>query len=388
MNSERTYFASPERSSHQNVLDQQQLLLDYHSTVQLLDSIAQPIMILNGNRQIALCNRALMAMLLVKNRDDILGKRPGEVVGCVNAFLEAGGCGTAEACRNCGAVLAILESLQGEESYRECLLNVESQGKSDSLELGINATALHVQNQVFSILTISNLSHEKRRQNLERIFFHDIINTAGSLQSYVELLVDNLSESNTISSGGPFSTRQMLNSLQQASRQLTEEILEQRDLLMAETDQLEVRREYCASLELLSGVVGQYLGNRLAKDIAINIDTSSENITFNSSGLLIRRVLGNMLKNALEASAPGQVVDVGCRRSSDGTQIDFWVRNQTVMPRDIQLKLFQRSFSTKGRDRGLGTYSMKLLTERYLGGTVRFEVCQREGTTFIASYPL
>jgi Signal transduction histidine kinase regulating citrate/malate metabolism len=57
------------------------------------------------------------------------------------------------------------------------------------------------------------------------------------------------------------------------------------------------------------------------------------------------------------------------------------------MPREVQLQLFQRSFSTKGSNRGLGTYSMKLLTERYLHGSIAFTVSEEEGTTFFARYP-
>ncbi len=38
--------------------------------------------------------------------------------------------------------------------------------------------------------------------------------------------------------------------------------------------------------------------------------------------------------------------------------------------------------------RGLGTYSVKLLTERYLGGAVTFTSTQEEGTTFRVCYPL
>jgi sensor histidine kinase regulating citrate/malate metabolism len=59
-----------------------------------------------------------------------------------------------------------------------------------------------------------------------------------------------------------------------------------------------------------------------------------------------------------------------------------------VIPRDVQLQLFKRSFSTKGEGRGLGTYSMKLLTERYLNGRVGFRTSESAGTTFTASYPL
>jgi sensor histidine kinase regulating citrate/malate metabolism len=54
----------------------------------------------------------------------------------------------------------------------------------------------------------------------------------------------------------------------------------------------------------------------------------------------------------------------------------------------VQLQLFQRSFSTKAADRGLGTYSMKLLSERYLKGQVWFTTSLEQGTTFIGRYPL
>jgi len=49
--------------------------------------------------------------------------------------------------------------------------------------------------------------------------------------------------------------------------------------------------------------------------------------------------------------------------------------------------LFQRSFSTKGEGRGLGTYSIKLYTERYLKGTVSFSSAEGEGTVFRVRYP-
>ncbi len=65
----------------------------------------------------------------------------------------------------------------------------------------------------------------------------------------------------------------------------------------------------------------------------------------------------------------------------------FEVHNPAYMPRDIQLQVFQRSFSTKGEGRGLGTYSIKLLTERYLCGTVSFKSSPEEGTVFRVEYP-
>jgi sensor histidine kinase regulating citrate/malate metabolism len=52
------------------------------------------------------------------------------------------------------------------------------------------------------------------------------------------------------------------------------------------------------------------------------------------------------------------------------------------------LQIFQRSFSTKGAGRGLGTYSIKLLGERYLHGTVSFASSAEQGTIFQISLPL
>jgi sensor histidine kinase regulating citrate/malate metabolism len=46
------------------------------------------------------------------------------------------------------------------------------------------------------------------------------------------------------------------------------------------------------------------------------------------------------------------------------------------------MQLFQRSFSTKGNGRGIGTYSIKLLTENYLKGKVSFFSNEEEGTVF------
>ncbi len=53
-----------------------------------------------------------------------------------------------------------------------------------------------------------------------------------------------------------------------------------------------------------------------------------------------------------------------------------------VMADDVRLQIFQRSFSTKGGGRGIGTYSMKLLTEKYLHGEIHFTSTNPKGTTF------
>jgi len=108
-------------------------------------------------------------------------------------------------------------------------------------------------------------------------------------------------------------------------------------------------------------------------------------VTLTTDRTLLKRVLGNMTKNALEASAPGQAVTLRCQDQDGG--LAFSVHNPKAMPEKVQLQVFKRSFSTKGSGRGLGTYSIKLFTERYLGGRVWFTSSPEEGTTFTAWLP-
>ena len=93
-----------------------------------------------------------------------------------------------------------------------------------------------------------------------------------------------------------------------------------------------------------------------------------------------------MLKNALEASRPGETVTLGCEEVEG--KIRFWVHNAGFIPPAAQLQIFQRSSSTKGEGRGVGTHSKRLLSERYLKGSVSFTTSQENGTVFTASYPL
>ncbi|MBY9021718.1 MAG: histidine kinase, partial [Candidatus Lokiarchaeota archaeon] len=78
-------------------------------------------------------------------------------------------------------------------------------------------------------------------------------------------------------------------------------------------------------------------------------------------------------------------ITIGCK--VDGEKINYWVHNPGFIPQNIQLQIFNRSFSTKGHGRGLGTYSMKLLSS-FLKGTVTFTTSEENGTTFNVTIPI
>jgi signal transduction histidine kinase len=117
-----------------------------------------------------------------------------------------------------------------------------------------------------------------------------------------------------------------------------------------------------------------------AKGKIVIIEEDSSDTGFISDRVILQRVMINLLKNALEATPEGGSTRVGCSRQ--GEHVSFRVMNPAVMSREIQLQVFQRSFTTKGRGRGIGTYSIRLLTENYLKGKVGFVSNESEGTVF------
>ena len=90
-------------------------------------------------------------------------------------------------------------------------------------------------------------------------------------------------------------------------------------------------------------------------------------------------------RQALEASAAGETVTLNVERTGD--QVACTVHNPEVMPEEIRLQIFTRSFSTRGPGRGLGTYGTQLLTERYLVGRISFVSTAAHGIIFIITLP-
>ncbi len=369
-----TYHAPAERTPREKLQRQADSFHSDSFLRHVLDAVPNLLSILNGQRQIVFTNRALLDFLNAEHDSAGQGLRPGELFGCANARLTPGGCGTAEVCRTCGAVSAILHAFSGEQTAREFNLTRTVNGRTASLDLLIQATPLEYRGERFSIFSVQDISHQKRRAALERIFFHDILNLAGGVKGFAEFMCEAPSGQ----------TLEMAELIHATSGQIVEEIKAQRTLVAAENDDLRIERSLLNGRQLIEQSARIYRNYSLAQEKELVIAPSPD-LFFESDAALVLRVLGNMLKNALEASRPGQQVTIGCE-SRGGAQ--FWVHNPGVIPRETQVQIFRRSFSTKGRDRGLGTYSIRLLTEGYLHGRVDFSSTAEEGTIFRAWYPL
>ena len=369
-----TAFAPAERSTKNQLLADARLF-QTSAASEVLDAMPSPVLVLNDCRQLVHANRSLWLYLDRSGADQALGLRPGELFDCVHARKTPGGCGTTEFCRECGAVGAILSSIRGLAATRECNMLREAGGEVTALDLLVHAEPFASLGRPLTIFTIHDVSHAKRRRYLERIFFHDIINSAGNATGLVELLHEQ-------AEGGQ---RHELRLLLRTLTHLVDEIQSQKTLLAAESQELVARPVRVRSDELLEALAEQYAHLPRAEGRTIVVNHDSEALALVTDPALLGRVLGNMIKNALEATPAGGSVRAWCR-AEDG-RVRFFVHNQGCIPRPIQRQIFRRSFSSKGQDRGLGTFSMLMLAQNHLGGTVRFTSTEAEGTVFLVDLP-
>ncbi|MEW5773880.1 MAG: ATP-binding protein [Thermodesulfobacteriota bacterium] len=353
-----TGFAPAERVTHEEILRSFADIAG-QPCASLSDCLPHPVMVLNHCRQLVFGNQALCAMLGEADLTPVLGRRPGELFGCIHAAERSGGCGATEFCRECGSVRVILEGLAGRVAVQECrMLRVTASGP-EALDLEVHSAPLVVDGEEFIVFSVLDVSHEKRRRVLERLFFHDILNTAGGVCGLLGILSEET----------PDGLGKDLAKLHASMLTLLEEIYSQRDLLAAERGELVPRLQEVRADEALRRAAQVYAGHPLTRSREI-VSAGFPEAVLVSDPVLLGRILGNMLKNALEAAPPDSAVILGGEAGPDSVR--FFVRNPGRLEESAARQVFKRSFSTKGPGRGLGTYSIRLLAEGFLGGSVSF----------------
>jgi signal transduction histidine kinase len=370
-----TYFAAPERAEADDVARINNVLTSDGGLCAIINAMPEFVMIAGPTRQVLLVNRAMEEFAISQGCDNWIGLRPGEILACRHALEAGNGCGTGEACRSCGAVETILSALSGSHASHECRIMRDTPQGFEALDLKVWGTPFQWQGMELAIVVAIDISDEKRRKVLERLFFHDILNTAGAIDGLAQVLLEDL-----------MPIEEAKDTLLMMSQKLVSEIRSQRELLAAENGELTVRPTPVNSHLLLESVKSCYENTVMGRgrNIIINQDSTSTN--FYSDEQIMSRVLGNLLQNALEATSEDGTVTLGCITAEKN--VIFWCNNHGVLSKESQLQIFNRSFTTKGEGRGIGLYSVKLMTERYLKGKVYFTSEYSSGTTFTVSYPL
>lgn len=374
MDSVKTYFASPERTSQKDLEDEFDIVSQSPVMTGLLHSVNGLLAVVDENRQILAVNDSFLELLGLDNPRKALGMRPGEALECIHAHDAPAGCGTTQHCVTCGAVIAMVSSLCEDKPVDQiCALSAQKGGKDVDLALQIRAHPIRVEGRRFLLLFIQDITLQNQRAALERTFYHDINNMLGLLVGASELL----------NQDGP---SDLTETIHRTSQRLRQEISIQRSLSQHDS-------------KLYTPLWHSYTLGQILDELRPVVDhhPAAQNKGVEFSGVvpetqirtdmsLVIRVLMNMMINALEATDPGGSIRLSARETDRGIVFAVW--NKAAISEDVSKRIFQRNFSTKGQDgRGLGTYSMKFFGEKILGGNVSFVTSEKGGTVFSLTLP-
>jgi signal transduction histidine kinase len=331
--------------------------------------------VLDEHRQIIAFNDSFLKMLGTKDPARVLSLRPGEVLQCIHSHKEPGGCGTSKYCSTCGAAIAIVACMEHDKpAERICALEIMRGKNKVDVVFRVKAHAIMIESKKFILLYLQDITQEQQKAALERTFFHDINNLLGMLVGSSELMVINNPSNHA---------KNILN----ASLRLHKEVAIQRYLSQSNASKYQPFWGDYTPLSIIEELQTIFENHPAAVNRHIIFPDSFPGTPFKTDISLLLRVLCNMVINALEATPAEGTVKI-LLTSKDKT-LAFSVFNNQEIPESIAKRIFQRNFSTKNETgRGIGTFSMKLFGEKFLGGKVDFKTSRESGTVFSLRLPL
>lgn len=347
---------------------QQELFNEGVVSREVLDALPTPLLIINKEWQVVYANPAVRKLVNKGNGQPVKGLSEGEAFHCIHARQHIHEAGKHDCCRICGVAKVLSLSLKGTTASEDCRLNCELTGTASNLDLRVWAKPLEFHGEKFSILTMIDISDKYKRERLENVCYHDLLNTLSSIKGFLSIMKEDAFEDHS----------EICALLERTTQDSIDEIVALRLLERGEHDDLKVKTEIVDSLRFLERMSKTAQRHQVAIGKSIEM-AQSDNAQLTTDPRLLGRIISNMLINALEASEEDDTVTLGCQ-AGDAT-IRFWVHNAQLIPSAIRGQIFQRTVSSKGSGRGNGTYSIKHLSE-LIDGDVYFTSTENDGTVF------
>ena len=373
---QNTYYATAAKADPDKLAIEIDLVSHNELVTGLLHSISGVLAVVNDKRQVVAFNDSFIKTLGIEKPKEQLGLRPGQILQCIHAEEYPGGCGTTKHCQTCGAAIAMVTSLaQNKPVEKTCAISALRGGQEIDIALSVRAHPLQINSKRFLLLFMQDISRQQQQAALEKTFFHDISNLMSILLGASELLIEE----------GPPSS--LAESIYRAAARMQQEISIQRYLFENEAGIFKPMWDHVTYGELLKDLEPMFLTHPAAQRKKLIADTSYSDISIETDISLVLRVLSNMITNSFEATEENGIVRLWAIPDDKFFLFNVW--NNREIPEEARGRIFQRNFSTKGQmGRGIGTFSMKLLGEKLLGGEVYFSTSTENGTVFTLKLPL
>lgn len=253
-----------------------------------------------------------------------------------------------------------------------------------SFVLDVSMKRIYSDGQSQILLTVRDISESKKKELLQQLFMHDLANRVTEVIANSELLNQFCNKGET----DPEKLSRWTENISMISKELGLEVSAQQTIGSMEMQKMSAQPTNVQALEEIKKLAAHFYPVEKDHGVTLKVSDSSKEIMLNTDPVLLRRVLTNLVKNAIEASKAGDTITLGCKYGKTTGQVEFWIKNPAYITEEIRSHMFKPYYSTKHNTRGLGTYSIKFLTEYFLKGTVEVDSTEKDGTCFKVTYPI
>jgi signal transduction histidine kinase len=363
------FFSNPKASLSQNTPDP------------YLNGLPDPVFLLRADGKIIRANARALSWLSKHSISDVEGLRLHQLIpakewqgaiGSIEGKLLGRFFGSGLIPKNVNLHLGI----QGECEYTDF--------QEQSHVLKVSLKKIFSDGQPRLLLTVQDITESKQKELLQNLFMHDLANRVTEVIANSELLNQFCKKGET----NPESINRWTENINMISKELGLEVSAQQAVATMELKNMSAHPSEVQALEEIKKLAAHFYPVEKNHKVRLEVSNTAKDILFSTDPVLLRRVLTNLVKNAIEASKPGDVITLGCNEGKTTGLVEFWIHNPAFIEEEMQQHLFKPYFSTKHSTRGLGTYSIKFLTEYFLKGTVEVESTKKDGTCFRVVYPV
>ncbi|MEO5350026.1 MAG: HAMP domain-containing histidine kinase [Magnetococcus sp. YQC-3] len=219
------------------------------------------------------------------------------------------------------------------------------------------------------------------REDVDRIMRHDLKTPLNAIIGFSSLLLESLTDATQV---------KMCKTLLDSGYTLLSMVNLSLDLYKMERGAYLFRPDVVNILPLLHKIeeANRDLLRSRKLEVTIMLDgrppESMESFAVLGEELLCFSLLGNLIRNAIEASPRGERVGISL---SSGPLAEITIHNQGSVPEAIRERFFEK-YVTAGKQSGtgLGTYSARLMAETQ-NGSMHMETSDEQGTTVTIRMP-
>ncbi|HKY33879.1 MAG TPA: hybrid sensor histidine kinase/response regulator [Candidatus Polarisedimenticolia bacterium] len=266
-------------------------------------------------------------------------------------------------------------------------------GADDFLSKPINR--LELMAKVRSLLRVKGLQEDLARKNEElrqaealretlvQMIVHDLKNPLTGIQGHTDLLL--------AAPGVPERARHIAGAIHGSCRTMLAMILDLLDIGRMEEGHDIVTPAPCDLAPLMAECLEECAGFARAAGVELSLDVPASGPAASADPAVLRRVLANLLNNAVKHTPPGGRVTLSARPGPEGIEVSVSDTGEGI-PEEEQGRIFDKfaraSRQTRGTrsDRGLGLTFCRMAVEAH-GGRIRVASTVGEGSRFFFTLP-